>query len=214
MGGATIKRSLTCTGIEIIPLGGGKTLTKMKQGLDVSVVKLKSKVRDLKRSLSEDDKRRVQKKEKKRRDEKQRQSLTAEHRPTNPLGGKDKGTKGSLAGVIECLSFQSGDSLGLEIKPAGAMMGQKGGLVEPHVEITLDRVSKTRSSEVKQDIKPKLKLTIKTPGGKNAESTLKEKKEDKDGFSTTTTSKLDTAFQIPKLMKPDTKERQSPTRCL
>jgi mediator of RNA polymerase II transcription subunit 1 len=108
------------TGIEIIPLGqGGAT----GQG------QLKSKVRDLKRSLSEDDKRRLDKKEKRKREEK----ALRQGRESPGKGGEGKS---KLLGVIERLSGQGGDC-SLELKPGGPREGGRG--VEPGVQITLDR---------------------------------------------------------------------------
>ena len=78
------KTRVTTTGIEIIPLGAALTTGAGSQ--------LKSKVRDLKRSLSEDDKRRLDKKEKRKREEKARAALA----------GGEAG-RSRLLGVIERL---------------------------------------------------------------------------------------------------------------
>ena len=87
-------RGVTTTGIEIIPLGAALTtgagsqlkskvpfqwrtfLLEAKYVL-VIVIDLSIKVRDLKRSLSEDDKRRLDKKEKRKREEKARAAHAA-----------------------------------------------------------------------------------------------------------------------------------------
>eukprot|EP00092_Neocalanus_flemingeri_P076564 GFUD01094984.1.p1 GENE.GFUD01094984.1~~GFUD01094984.1.p1 ORF type:complete len:1073 (+),score=247.31 GFUD01094984.1:71-3220(+) len=217
------KRSVSTTGIEIIPLGG-KPITA--GGMALSSVKLKAKARDLKRSLSEDDKRRLQKKEKKRRDEKQRQSMSSSHRTENCgrpqsespshkadyLKIKDKegssitkisltDPKAKLAGVIERLAYQTGDSVAIEIKPASSVRDKS--VPEPNVEITLDRL-KTKPDEKEEDFKPKLKLTIKTPN-KHSESGNRDKKGDSGGklFDDIVSPKLDKTFQIPKLCKMD-----------
>jgi len=131
---ASSKTRVTTTGIEIIPLGAALTTGAGSQ--------LKSKVRDLKRSLSEDDKRRLDKKEKRRREEKARAALA---------GGESGRSR--LLGVIERLG--GGGDQGLEITPASV---GKERTVEPNVEISLDRL-KNRSDKAD---KPKLKLTIKT----------------------------------------------------
>ena len=215
------KRSVTTTGIEIIPLGGKPITTG-----GISSVKLKAKARDLKRSLSEDDKRRLQKKEKKRRDEKQRQSLSSSHRTENcarpqsespshkadyhKIKEKDGSSstkislndpKAKLAGVIERLAYQTGDAI--EIKPASSLREKT--VPEPNVEITLDRL-KSRPDEKDEDfaLKPKLKLTIKTPN-KHSESGSRDKKVDSGGklFDDLVSPKLDKTFQIPKLCKID-----------
>eukprot|EP00090_Calanus_glacialis_P040316 TRINITY_DN7026_c0_g1_i1.p1 TRINITY_DN7026_c0_g1~~TRINITY_DN7026_c0_g1_i1.p1 ORF type:complete len:1050 (-),score=275.98 TRINITY_DN7026_c0_g1_i1:749-3898(-) len=222
LGDDASKHAVPTTGIEIIPLGGKPITTGM---LTVSSVKLKAKARDLKRSLSEDDKRRLQKKEKKRRDEKQRQSLSS-HRTENcgrpqsespshkadylKLKEKD-GTsitkitltdpKAKLAGVIERLAYQTGDSVAIEIKPSSSLREKSG--AEPNVEITLDRL-KTKPDEKDEDyaLKPKLKLTIKTPN-KHSEPGNREKKGESGGklFDDMVSPKLDKTFQIPKLSK-------------
>jgi len=211
------KRNVSTTGIEIIPLGG-KPLTTAG-GMTISPVKLKAKARDLKRSLSEDDKRRLQKKEKKRRDEKQRQSLSS-HRTENSGrqnsespshkfeygGNKEKdgssvSPKAKLAGVIERLAYKTGDSSGIELKPAQSLREKSGS--EPNMEITLDRLkSKPVEKEDDFSFKPKLKLTIKTPI-KHSDSTGRDKKNDFGGklFDDMVSPKLDKTFQIPKLSK-------------
>lgn len=216
------KRTTATTGIEIIPLGG-KPITTM------SSVKLKAKARDLKRSLSEDDKRRLQKKEKKRRDEKQRQSLSSSHRSENisrpqsespshkseylKMKEKDGTTftkisltdpKAKLAGVIERLAYQTGDSVAIEIKPASSLREKS--VPEPNVEITLDRL-KSKPDEKNEDLdkKPKLKLTIKTPNKHPTDTGNREKKTDSGGklFDDLVSPKLDKTFQIPKICKLD-----------
>merc|ERR1719209_1062484 len=130
------KTRVTTTGIEIIPLGAALTTGAGSQ--------LKSKVRDLKRSLSEDDKRRLDKKEKRKREEKARAAHAA---------GSGEPGRSRLLGVIKRLG--GGGEQGIEITPASV---GKERAVEPNVEISLDRL-KTRGE--KGD-KPKLKLTIKT----------------------------------------------------
>merc|ERR1711892_312552 len=212
------------TGIEIIPLGGKPITTG---GMTISSVKLKAKARDLKRSLSEDDKRRLQKKEKKRRDEKQRQSLSSHrtencgrpqseslsHKSDHLKTDKDGSSvtkitlttdpKAKLAGVIERLAYQTGDAVAIELKPASSLREKSG--AEPNVEITLDRL-KSKPDEKDDDfaLKPKLKLTIKTPT-KHSESGSREKKGDSIGklFDDMVSPKLDKTFQIPKLSKVD-----------
>jgi len=175
------------TGIEIIPLGG-KSLgaknspTKRRDGSTIFKGKLQSKVRDFKRSLSEDDKRRLHKK--KRRDDKVRQSLNVNR--NNNIDDRKQEQKSKLAGVIERLALQSGDSV--EIKPVGVTTVKAD--VEP--EITVDRVGRTRSDQ--KTLKPKLKLTIK--GGKNSDSLMNE---DEESLKT-----MESSFQIPKLFKLDT----------
>ena len=86
-------RGVATTGIEIIPLGaalttGAGSQLKSKvpfhwrtfggiEAKDVLVIVMSIKVRDLKRSLSEDDKRRLDKKEKRKREEKARAAHAA-----------------------------------------------------------------------------------------------------------------------------------------
>jgi len=227
------KRAVSTTGIEIIPLGG-KPLTT-GGGMAISQGKLKAKARDLKRSLSEDDKRRLHKKEKKKREEKQRLSLSS-HRPDNSVVRpksespshtsdhikieKDVKTitkisltdpKAKLAGVIERLAYKTGDSA-IELKPANSFREKLG---EPNMEITLDRLKfKPEEKDDEFTLKPKLKLTIKTPT-KYTDSSSKEKKSDFSGklYDDSVSPKLDKTFQIPKLGKLDSptfrKEKQS-----
>jgi len=110
-------------GIEIIPLGG----------MSGSENHPKAKSRDLKRSLSEDDKRRIERKEKRRREEmKHRASVSPRREGESKREGESSGDKSSkkssesknkdpkakLAGVIERLAHQTGDSVGLEIRPS------------------------------------------------------------------------------------------------
>jgi len=174
------------TGIEIIPLGGksvGKKnyLPKRREGATVLKGKSHTKGRDFKRSLSEDDKRRLHKK--KRRDIKIRQSLNVNK--NNNIEDRKQDQKSKLAGVIERLALQSGDSV--EIKPVGETAVKAD--IEP--EITVDRVGRARSDQ--NALKPKLKLTIK--GGKNSDFLTNE-----DNASL---KSVDSSFQIPKLFKID-----------
>jgi len=122
------------TGIQIIPLGG---LAGSSDGHP------KAKSRDFKRSLSEDDKRRIERKEKRRREEMKhrasvsprregettrkegetprREGETSRDSPKSNKKGtenKTKDPKAKLAGVIERLAHQTGDSVGLEIRPS------------------------------------------------------------------------------------------------
>lgn len=113
-------RAASTTGIEIIPLGQAVATSAGNQ--------LKSKVRDLKRSLSEDDKRRLDKKEKRKREEAAR-------------GPSGEGRRG-LLGVIERLG-------------GGAEQGGRPG--EPSVEISLDRL-KTRPDKAAEKPKLKLTI--------------------------------------------------------
>jgi len=177
-------RSVTTTGIEIIPLGGQALTTG-------AGTQTKSKVRDFKRSLSEDDKRRLEKKEKRKREEKQRQGQESRSQTGATVTKLAPGDNSKLLGVIERLSYQSGDAVGLEIKPAGTRDKDRDRGPEPSVEITLDRL-KPRTDKVE---KPKLKLTIKTGAASTYDHIVSP-------------NKLDTTFQIPKLFKAD-----SPTHC-
>jgi len=215
------KRAVSTTGIEIIPLGGKPVTTG--GGLAAAPVKLKAKARDLKRSLSEDDKRRLHKKEKKKREEKLRLSLSS-HRPENSIRPKSESPshssepmksekdgktvtkislsdpKAKLAGVIERLAFKTGDSA-IELKPTHCFRDKTE--VEPNMEITLDRLKFKPEEKDSLTLKPKLKLTIKTPT-KYTDSGSAEKKSDFSGkmFDGPVVSpKLDKAFQIPKLSK-------------
>jgi len=155
-------RGVATTGIEIIPLGAALTTGAGSQ--------LKSKVRDLKRSLSEDDKRRLDKKEKRKREEKARAAHAA---------GSGEPGRSRLLGVIERLG--GGGEQGIEITPASV---GKERAVEPNVEISLDRL-KNRGE--KGD-KPKLKLTIKTgTAGAHGHERM------------VSPNRLDNNFQIPKL---------------
>lgn len=124
------------SGIEIIPLGGHGG------GGGGGGPQLKAKVRDLKRSYSEDDKRRMERKEKRRREEmKHRASVSPTKRENDSGSVRPKDPKAKLAGVIERLAFQTGDSVGIEIRPANSSTAME---IDP----------KARSS-------PGLKVTIK-----------------------------------------------------
>jgi len=229
------KRAIPTTGIEIIPLGG-KPLTT-GGGMAISQGKLKAKARDLKRSLSEDDKRRLHKKEKKKREEKQRLSLSS-HRPDNSARPKSESPshtsehikiekdlktitkisltdpKAKLAGVIERLAYKTGDSA-IELKPTHSFRDKSG--VEPSMEITLDRLKfKPEEKDDEFTMKPKLKLTIKTPTKfTDTDSSSRERKGQFSGklYDDSVSPKLDKTFQIPKLGKLDSptfrKEKQS-----
>ena len=133
-------RSVTTSGIEIIPLGG-KQVTSA--GAASAMMKVKS---SLKRSFSEDDKRRLQpgKKDKKRRDEKGRQSLNQEGgKVSKEIPGsswaQDSDSRSNLAGVIERLSQKNKDNLSIEIKPAMSGASEKMSTA-PNMEITLNQV--------------------------------------------------------------------------
>ena len=133
-------RSVTTSGIEIIPLGG-KQVTSA--GAASAMMKVKS---SLKRSFSEDDKRRLQpgKKDKKRRDEKGRQSLNQEGgKVSKEIPGsswaQDSDSRSNLAGVIERLSQKNKDNLSIEIKPAVSGASEKMSTA-PNMEITLNQV--------------------------------------------------------------------------
>ena len=198
----SISRMIPTTGIEIIPLGHGKTISSSPGASGV----LKAKSRDLKRSFSEDDKRRVPKKEKKRRDEKIRQSLNQEpgklYKSDKYEGGSTSWTsaetesRANLAGVIERLSQKNKDNQSsIEIKPASSVSSEKVSTA-PNLEITLNQVKKEDLSP-----KPKLKLNIKIP------SKHFDHRNDTDGSypkMTTASPKLESStFQIPKLNKLD-----------
>ncbi|XP_023337527.1 mediator of RNA polymerase II transcription subunit 1 isoform X2 [Eurytemora carolleeae] len=114
-------------GIEIIPLGGSSG-----SGNSSKLSHLKSKVRDFKRSLSEDDKRRIERKEKRRREEmKHRASVSPskmKEEERNLIKGsenKHKDPKAKLAGVIERLAYQTGDAVGIEIRPSPSIQEKK-----------------------------------------------------------------------------------------
>jgi len=189
------RRNSATSGIEIIPLGGGGNA-------NLSIIPVipgslpKSKPRDLKRSFSEDDQRRLQKKDKKRRDEMKHRnpSVSPSHRPPDAKGqDREAGLsilskslakpdhKAKLAGVIERLAYQTGDAVGIEIKPSSragtpdAIKAEK----ESNVEITLDRIKSSKAMEANKEyvVKPNLsspnsglKLTIKNPKHKQSTS--------------------------------------------
>ena len=104
-------------------------------------------VPDFKRSLSEDDKRRLHKKKK-------RDKVHHGSKNNNTIHRKQE-KETNLAGVIERLAFQSGDSI--EIKPVG--IGTAKVDVKPDIKITVDRVAQSISDS--KALKPKLKLTFK-----------------------------------------------------
>jgi len=205
-------RAVSTTGIEIIPLGGKPLNTG---GVTMSTVKCKAKARDLKRSLSEDDKRRIHKKEKKRREDKQRNSLSSRRTENSKLKSESSSRKSekrkekesaSITKIslndpkpTERHSYHSADTVGIEIKPATSFKDKP--TLDPNVEISLDRV-KLRPDE-KMDVggKPKLKLTIKTPT-KSPESNFSKKIETTTKvFDDLISPRLERAFQIPKLNK-------------
>jgi len=111
------------SGIEIIPLGGAPSSSDSS----------KSKGRDFKRSLSMDDKRRIEKSEKRRKEEMKHRgsvspssSSSSSHKhkkdgdklKLRDIENKVKDPKAKLAGVIERLAYQTGDTAtGIEIHP-------------------------------------------------------------------------------------------------
>jgi len=198
------RRNSSSSGIEIIPLGGGGNA-------NLSITPVipgslpKSKPRDLKRSFSEDDKRRLQKKDKKRRDEMKHRnpSVSPSHRPEAKGQDREAGLsmlgkslakpdpKAKLSSVIERLAYQTGDAVGIEIKPASragtpdAIKAEK----ESNVEITLDRIksSKAMEARVSNSSNSGLKLTIKNPKHSN---TSRHKTSSSSGKTTPDSSKL------------------------
>jgi hypothetical protein len=199
------RRNSGSAAIEIIPLGGvvNNSLTITPVAPDANQ---KSKPRDLKRSFSEDDKRRLQKKDKRRRDDLKHRhpSISPSHR-SDMKNMKDKDLlagvsvlskstskpdpKAKLAGVIERLAYQTGDAVGIEIKPASragtpeTVKIDKIG-TDSSVEITLDRVKSSKMGDpgkpggeyivkTNQSNNPGLKLTIKNPKTKQSSSYYK-----------------------------------------
>lgn len=187
------RRNSATSGIEIIPLGGANTNLSITPVIPGS--QPKSKPRDLKRSFSEDDKRKLLKKDKKRRDDMKHRnpSVSPSRRPDSkgqdrPDGGSilskslpKPDPKAKLAGVIERLAYQTGDAVGIEIKPA-SRAGTPDSLKvdkESNVEITLDRIKSSKAMEANKEyiVKPNhsnlnsgLKLTIKNPKHKQSSS--------------------------------------------
>jgi len=200
-----VSRMTPTTGIEIIPLGHGKTVSSSQGGSGM----LKAKSRDLKRSFSEDDKRRLPKKEKKRRDEKIRQSLNQEPGKlykTDKYDGSSSSwtaseteSRQNLAGVIERLSQKNKDSLSsIEIKPASSVSNEKVSTA-PNLEITLNQVKKEDHSP-----KPKLKLKLPLPLPPFKHVDRNETDGGSYSKSISASPKMESStFQIPKLNKLD-----------
>jgi len=164
-------------GIEIIPLGGSGSSGDGQS---------KGKSRDYKRSLSEDDKRRMEKKEKRRREEmksgEHRQVFKEKsHKSSNDNRSKDP--KAKLAGVIQRLAHQTGDSVNIEIRPAQPEKDKSSGQkVSSHKQssssITIDASGyKIPKSSPKQVDKFYLDKLSSLPGGvvKKVESSPKDK---------------------------------------